>query len=191
LMVGLHSGIGDRATVAVLASVLTVAALAYVVVLRQTQSTRTPKETESLTLSPPSIYLSAPANQEEFNITNSGSAPSQLVQVIYTYYDSNGTFRRVAAPFVSGDYCPSDLNAGETCVYDSLPTASAGLVGPMDLTSPYQNVRVGVVTSLGNTFWYNFTQYAIQAIGQSGFNLKACLANPLCTATFNRAGENG
>jgi hypothetical protein len=127
-------------------------------------------------------YSTTPSAQNEgsFSITNTGSTAIQFVQVIYVYHETDtgvtddGVLNEVVATFNAGSgSCvtapASTLGIGGQCDYtasvtlpNSGPYAAADNCGSgmgLNMTCHAQRPAVGVVTFLGNVYWYNYTAW--------------------------------
>ncbi len=170
-------------------------------------------------------YSTTPSAQNEgsLSITNTGSTAIQFVQVIYVYHETDntgvtddGVLNQVVATFNAGSgSCvtapASTLGIGGQCDYtasvtlpNSGPYATADNCGTgtgLNMTCHAQRPAIGVVTFLGNVYWYNYTAWAAgQATGTgtsisftsttsiSSSSSTTCEAYCLYTVTFTESG---
>lgn len=124
-------------------------------------------------LSGPGFTLEkSPVDPTEFSLTNDGATTTTFKTVMYVYHQYadggyNGNLSQYAEDFnEAGGFCSASLPNGMMCVYQLSNQSPPGLDGRhLSFVDAPQKLSVGVTTYLGNTFWYNYTAYALENAG--------------------------
>ncbi len=108
------------------------------------------KAQEHLVISAFRGNLRDPTNAVWVNVTNMGGVTSQLVKVIYVYHDSSGSLAEIVLDPSNCDPVGKTMPPAARCSYNSLGLG-------ISFQDPSQRAAIALVTSLGNTYWYNLT----------------------------------
>lgn len=112
----------------------------------------------------------SPAEPGVVTVADSGPTNVQFTNVIYVYNKEGGTstgLGQYVEPFNEGaSTCGTSgtVAPGGSCTYGIHGGAVSGLSQSLSLTDPEQRLSVGFTTSLGNTFWFNYTEFVALAL---------------------------